>query len=129
MATIPPLTSYAELLQQLNGELSDRITTLPPDVQALLVQKGAITQQAFSAMGAMLADCQAHLDAYDGLLQRMIHWREHFLVPLWEQCNDKKVTERVDVDDLKAIVLEFNALIGNADGLPEDLQGEIPPRA
>jgi len=105
------ISSYARLLRQLNDELASRFDALPPDVQALLVQKGAVSQRAASEMGALLAESAQHLALYDQLLDRIAEWRAEFLLPLQEQSDDERIEDPVNTEDLAKVISEADALL------------------
>ena len=117
------LTDYADLLEQLNARLRPRVAEMPPATQALLTQKGAITQRALDDLASLLSAARAQLDQYETLQQACRHWLNDFLVPLHLQSQDLHVHERVDTEDLREVIRAMRAILGEEG----DDQAALPP--
>ncbi len=108
------LKAYGDLLRELNKELVSRFDELPPDIRALLAQKGAITQRATDDMGLVIEECAHHIEKYGALLKQCQLWLDSFFIPLQAQCADEDVHNRVDSNDLKQLIAEITDVLAKA---------------
>jgi hypothetical protein len=114
MESMAGLKAYGNLLHELNTELGARFHELPPDIRALLAQKGAITQRATDDMGLVIEECAHHIEKYRQLLGQCQTWLDAFFIPLQAQCADQTVTHRVDGDDLKTLIADLQNVLAEA---------------
>ncbi len=108
------LKAYGDLLHELNEELGARFHELPPDIRALLAQKGAITQRATDEMGMVIEECAHHIETYRELLGQCQEWLDTFFIPLQAQCADQDVPQRVDSGDMKKVIDELKQALSAA---------------
>ncbi len=99
------------LLAEINREIDRRSADLDPDLRALLVQKGALTQCVVREMGMLLEQAQARLEQVDGLMDVFGHWLEEFFIPLRDQSDGKDVAKPIYLADLEKMIVEIQAVL------------------
>ncbi len=104
-------TTSVGLLEELNREIAQRSAELPPELQALLAQKGAVTQILFKEMMRLLNDTARQAEAYDALIEKCKIWREHFFIPLRDQSDGKPMAESIYLSDLVEMIAELERVI------------------
>ena len=99
------------MLNEVNKELHQRFPDLPEDVQALLVQKGALMQCVTRELGVLLEQSSEKLLHYEKLLDYCENWKEEFFSPLRAQCEDERLEDPVDTNDLDQLVREMDSML------------------
>ncbi len=113
------LRASGALLTELNRELDRRFGDLPGDLQALLVQKGAVTQCILREFQDLLDQAAARIAHHEELISRCRSWRDQFLIPLKQQCDGVTVDAPVYTTHLEAIIEEANDLLRRANAFAE----------
>jgi len=106
------------LLAEINREIDRRAADLDPDLRALLVQKGALTQCVVREMGMLLEQSHARFGEVEKLLDLFGHWLEDFFVPLRDQSDGKDLAKPIYLADLEKMIIEIQAVL--AKRLPRD---------
>ncbi len=106
------------MLRELNSEINRRFEEIPEDVQALLIQKGALLQTATRELHLLLDQSAERLEQFEALMDHCERWREDFFLPLRAQCDDVPLEDPVDTDDMKQLVREMDEALKQAGRKP-----------
>lgn len=114
-ATTDPLRSCARLLEEIDARLAARSDALAPDLRALLLQRDAVSRAATGELVRLLEQSGELLEAYSRLRDKCVEWRDAFLVPLRDMCDELPVENPVSTRDLRRIIGEFCEALGDAE--------------
>ena len=105
------LAESTDMLRELNQVLNQRLDEVPQEIQALLIQKGALTQCIIRELGMLIDQSSRQVVEHEKFLKQCKRWRDEFCIPLRSQCDDVKMEDPVDTHDLDKVIEELSAIV------------------
>lgn len=107
------LTLGGEMLEEINQQLEPKLESLPPEVKALLAQKGAVTQVVLRELMHLIDESAARNAEYNALIRACRHWRDDFFIPLRDQSDGKPMAKSIYLTDLVKMIEDLDRVISH----------------